>query len=150
LPLQNSRSKASAWARARRIWKTFMKMYVHEKRDASSSRPITIFTTMLALAIIEKTVRSWLTSTVRASVSQCRLHFLSQCVGDFHRLQPAFREAGHVHARLHQHLVLAPHFLREGAAHLAEGLEVHAHGGVVVEARGLHVLDGERRHHEER
>src|SRR6185437_4939950 len=110
---------------------------------AHSSRPITNFTTTLALRIMERMFRSWLT-IIGARLSNGRFHLAAQGFGDFRGLHRIAGDAGDRDLRAHQDLVLAADLLREDAARLAERLELHAHGDGLVQARRLQVVDGER------
>src|SRR5258706_2001010 len=112
---------------------------------------MTNFTTMLALRIIARTPRSWLTITAMPrglGLSQGRLHLAAQRLGHLGRLEAARGEARDAHLGARQHLVFAPDLLRARATHPAARLELHAHCDRVVEARGLDEVDRNRSHHQ--
>src|SRR5258708_19958189 len=100
---------------------------------------MTNFTTMLALRIIARTPRSWLTITAMPrglGLSQGRLHLAAQRLGHLGRLEAARGEARDAHLGARQHLVFAPDLLREPATHLAERLQPHPHCDPPAQAPG--------------
>jgi len=58
LPLQNSRSNCSVWARALRIVIHLRKMNIHGMNDTASSSSITAFTTKEALMMSDQSSMS--------------------------------------------------------------------------------------------